>query len=289
MSLVEPVFRPPSEADSFLLQVTVGCSSDRCDFCGMYKMKTFRAKDPAEIFSDIDRYAARASGTRRVFLMDGDALVLSNSKLVPILEKLARAFPKLSRISSYANGTNLTRKTDAEMKELSARKLTLIYLGLESGSQAVLDQHRKDSSVREMVDGVRRAEMAGIKSSVMVLLGLGGKQHSEEHVLGTIEALNIMQPRYLSFLSLMVVPGTPLADRVTHGTFEELDARGLLRECYEIVRGLELKHTVFRSDHASNYLPLEGVFPRDKKALLAVLKSALDGQTPLRPDLFRGL
>jgi radical SAM superfamily enzyme YgiQ (UPF0313 family) len=289
MSLVEPVFRPPSEADSFLLQVTVGCSSDDCTFCGMYKMKSFRAKDPAEVFTDIDQYARRFPQTRRVFLMDGDALVLSNAKLIPLLDKLNEAFPRLARISSYANGSNVTKKTDAELAALSVRKLNLIYMGLETGSQAVLDRCGKASSVREMIEAVRRSEAAGIKSSVMVLLGLGGREHSKEHVRGTIEALNAMQPRYLSFLSLMIVPGTPLAQDLKKGMFKELDARELLQECYEIMGGLELRHTVFRSNHASNYLPLEGTFPKDKSALLETLKSALAGNARLRPDFSRGL
>jgi len=289
MSLVEPVFRPPSEADSFLLRVTVGCSSDDCAFCGMYKMKSFRVKDPAEVFTDIDQYARRFPAARRVFLMDGDALVLSNAKLIPVLDKLGQAFPRLTRVSSYANGFNITKKTDAELEALAARKLDLIYMGLETGSQEVLDRCGKVSSVCEMIEAVRRAEGAGIRSSVMVLLGLGGRECSDEHIRGTIEALNAMQPRYLSFLSLMIVPGTPLAGELKRGTFKELDARGLLQECYEIVAGLELRRTVFRSNHASNYLPLEGVFPKDKPALLETLRAALAGKTGLRPDLFRGL
>jgi radical SAM superfamily enzyme YgiQ (UPF0313 family) len=289
MAILEPVFRPPAEADSFLLQVTVGCSSDRCAFCGMYKMKSFRVKDPAEVFADIDLYARRCPATRRVFLMDGDALVLPNQKLIPVLDKLAAAFPRLSRISSYANGSNITRKTGPELAELYARKLSLIYMGLETGSQAVLDLCQKDSSVAEMVEAVRRAEAAGIRSSVMVLLGLGGKKYSAEHIRGTIEALNAMQPRALSFLSLMLVPGTPLAESLKRGAFEELDAKGLLRECDEILSGLELKRTVFRSDHASNYLALEGTFPKDKPALLKALKAALGGEITLRPGFTRGL
>ncbi|MBI4711254.1 MAG: radical SAM protein [Candidatus Omnitrophica bacterium] len=289
MAIIEPVIRPPSEAGSFLLQVTLGCSADHCTFCGAYKTKPFRIKDPEEVFLDIERYARRYPGTRRVFLMDGDALVLSNSKLVPILEKLAKSFPKLSRISAYANGSNITRKSDAELAELSAHKLSLIYMGLESGSQSVLDRCQKTSIAEEMIQAVRRAEQAGIRSSVIVLLGLGGKQYSQEHVRGTIEALNRMQPRYLSFLSLMVIPGTPLAKEVQRGDFEELDQTELLREAYEMIRGLELTHTVFRSNHASNYLALEGMFPKDKPALLKALKAALDGKVLLRPDFTRGL
>jgi radical SAM superfamily enzyme YgiQ (UPF0313 family) len=289
MPIVEPVIRPPAEADSFLLQVTLGCSADHCSFCGAYKMKPFRVKDAEEIFSDIDRYARRYPGTRRVFLMDGDALVLGNSKLVPVLEKLAQAFPRLSRVSAYANGSNITQKSDAELAELSKRKLSLIYMGLESGSQLVLDRCRKTSSSEAMIEAVQRAERAGIRSSVIVLLGLGGKKYSAEHVRDTIEALNRMQPRYLSFLSLMVIPGTPLADEVQRGGFEELDPRELLIEAYEMIRGLTLERTVFRSDHASNYLALEGTFPKDKSALLKVLKAALGGKIGLRPDFARGL
>ena len=289
MAILEPVIRPPAEAGSFILQVTLGCSADHCSFCGAYKIKPFRIKDPGEVFSDIDRYARRDPGTRRVFLMDGDALVLSNSKLVPVLEKLERVFPRLSRVSAYANVSNITRKSDRELAELYAHKLSLVYMGLESGSQLVLDRCGKTSSAEEMIEAVQRAERAGIRSSVIVLLGLGGKKYSAEHVRGTIEALNRMQPRYLSFLSLMVIPGTPLAGEVRRGDFTELESMELLKEAYEMIRGLELKRTVFRSDHASNYLALEGTFPKDKPALLKALKAAIDGEITLRPDFARGL
>ncbi len=289
MPVIEPVIRPPAEAESFLLQVTLGCSADHCSFCGAYKVKPFRVKESREIFGDIDRYARRYPGTRRVFLMDGDALVLSPNKLVPILEKLEQAFPMLSRVSSYANGSNFKRIRDQELAELYRHKLSLIYMGLESGSQLVLDRCGKTSSVLEMIEAVRRAEEARIRSSVIVLLGLGGKRHSAEHVQGTVEALNRMQPRYLSFLSLMVIPGTPLAEEARRGEFAELNSMELLRESYDIVQGLELKRTVFRSDHASNYLPLEGTFPKAKPALLKALKAALDGKLWLRPESARGL
>ncbi|MCX5714786.1 MAG: radical SAM protein [Candidatus Omnitrophica bacterium] len=289
MSIVEPVIRPPAEADSFLLQVTLGCSKDSCSFCGAYKSKTFRVKDQKEITADINWYAHRHQDTRRVFLMDGDALVLANSKLVPILEELDAAFPRLTRISSYANGCNITRKNDHELVELYKHKLILIYLGLESGSQGVLDRCGKSSSVEEMIEAVNKTSKANIKSSVIVLLGLGGKKYSEEHVKGTIAALNRMQPRYLSFLSLMVIPGTPLAEEARRGEFEELNSTELLKESYEVIKGLDLKKTVFRSDHASNYLALEGAFPKDKMTLLNILESAIGGKIMLKPENLRGL
>ncbi len=289
MPIVEPVIRPPSEAGSFLLQVTLGCSADSCGFCGAYKTKPFCLKNQKEIITDINWYARRYPNTRRVFLMDGDALVLSNSKLLPILEELNNAFPRLTRISSYANGYNITRKNDNGLLELYRHKLSLIYMGLESGSQEVLDMHKKSSTVEEMIQAVNKATNANIKSSIIVLLGLGGKKYSKEHVISTIEALNRMQPRYLSFLSLMVIPGTPLAEDIRRGYFEELNPDELLKESYDIIQGLELKKTVFRSNHASNYLSLEGAFPKDKSALLNDLKSAINGDIMLKPESLRGL
>ena len=289
MATIEPIIRPPAEAESFLLQVTLGCSVDSCSFCGAYKSKTFRVKDRKEITADINWYARRCQDARRVFLMDGDALVLANCKLVPILEELNEAFPRLTRISSYANGCNITRKNDQELTELYKHKLSLIYMGLESGSQGVLDACGKSSSVEEMIEAVNKAAKAKIKSSVIILLGLGGKKYSREHVEGTIAALNRMQPRYLSFLSLMVIPGTPLAQAVRCGKFKELDPVELLKESYEIIKGLELKKTVFRSNHASNYLALEGTFPKDKMALLNILESAIGGEIRLKPENLRGL
>lgn len=289
MAIVEPVIRPPSEADSFLLQVTIGCSSDSCNFCGVYKNKVFCIKDQKEIIADITDHARWHKDTRRVFIMDGDALVMSNSKLVPILESIGRAFPKLSRISSYANGSNIIQKSDQELKELYDHKLSLIYMGLESGCQDVLDRCGKSSSVEDMIQAVHKAADAKIKSSVIVLLGLGSKKYSKEHVEGTIEALNRMQPRYLSFLSLMLIPGTPLENEILKGEFEELNALELLKESYDIIQGLELEKTIFRSNHASNYVNIEGAFPKDKTKMLTMLKSALDGKVRLKPEMFRGL
>jgi radical SAM superfamily enzyme YgiQ (UPF0313 family) len=289
MPILEPAIRPPAEADSFLLQVTLGCSQDHCSFCGAYKKKPFRVKDSSEVSSDIEQYAARNKDTRRVFLMDGDALVLPNHKLLGLLDELRRAFPRLSRVSSYASGCNITRKTDEELKALRARQLSLVYMGLESGSQEVLDRCGKSSRVDEMVEAVRRAAEAGIKSSVIVLLGLGGRKYSREHVQATVQALNRMQPRYLSFLSLMVIPGTPLAKEVARGDFQELSPQELLKESCQIIEGLELNKTVFRCDHASNYLPLEGVFPKDKDRLIALLRAGINGEMFLRPGFLRGL
>ena len=251
--------------------------------------KSFAIKNMDEIATDIDEGAARSPATRRVFLLEGDALVLDNTKLLPILRKLNEGFPKLARVSSYANGYNITQRMDDELAELKNNKMNLVYLGLESGSQEVLTRCNKRATADEMVEAVTRAGTAGIKSSVMVLLGLGGKERSGIHVKETITALNKMQPRYLSFLSVMLIPGTPLFADCQEELFGELDPTELLVEARDIIKGLTLKKTIFRSDHASNYLSLEGRFPQDKDKLLSILGQAIKGDINLRPEFSRGL
>lgn len=289
MPLIEPIIRPPAEAESLLLQVTCGCSANSCTFCGAYMDKPFRILPLDVIRQDIREAAAAWPAARRVFLLDGDALVLGNNKLLPVLDELQAAFPRLSRVASYANGDTITTRCDDELQALAARKLTLVYIGLESGSQALLDARRKRATVAQMVEAVQRAAAAGIRSSVIVLLGLGGQEHSAEHVRETITALNAMQPHYLSFLSLMLIPGTPLAEEAARGTFRELEAMEMLREARDILAELELMRTVFRCDHASNFLSLAGRLPTDKTTLLAQLDEALRGKRRLRPWFMRGL
>lgn len=289
MPIIAPAIRPPAEADSFLLQVTTGCSARGCTFCGAYADKPFRVKPEEEIFADIAAAAPFRERVRRIFLMDGDALVLDNARLLPVLNRLRESFPHLTRIASYANDFNILNRTDGELAALHAAGLRLVYIGLESGSQAILDGCRKRSTVDGMVEAVRRAAAHGIKTSVIVLLGLGGREKSTEHAAATAAALNLMQPRYLSFLSLMLIPGTPLHAAAEAGTFTELSPAELLAEAGAIIQDLNLEMTVFRSDHASNYLPLEGRFPADKERLLAAINAALAGQTRLRPEFLRGL
>ena len=289
MAIIEPVIRPPAEANSFLLQLTTGCSENTCTFCGAYKDKPFRIKDNEEVYSDIKEFAACYPDVRRVFLMDGDVLVLKNNKLLPVLQNLNGEFLKLSRISSYANGINISLKTDGDLKELYESKLRLIYMGLESGSKHVLAMCKKKSTVDEMIEAVSRCQAVGIKSSVIVLLGLGGRKYSDTHVKETIVALNRMQPRYLSFLSVMLIPGTELFRQAQAGDFQELNSMELLKETYDIINGLELTKTVFRTNHASNYLSLEGRLGNDKADLLNKIKLALNGESHLRPDFLRGL
>lgn len=289
MPLEGQIIRPPAEADSFLLQITTGCSSNSCAFCGAYTGKPFRIKNIDEIHEDIRRAGKLYPDTRRVFLLDGDALVLNNKKLVPVLEKINGAFPKLTRISSYANGYNITVRSESEMAELYEHKLKVVYMGLESGDQDILDYCKKRSAVNEMIEAVNKCREFNIKTSVILLLGLGGKKYSKQHVVNSITAINKMRPNYLSFLSLMIIPGTLLYNERQKGAFIELSPSELLKETHDIIEGLELNNTIFHSNHASNYLPLSGRFPKDKPVLLDILRSAIKGKVSLKPEFMRGL
>jgi radical SAM superfamily enzyme YgiQ (UPF0313 family) len=283
------VIRPPSEADSLILQITLGCSHDKCTFCGTYRDKTFRKRPIEEVFEDIDSVGPYAGEVTRVFLADGDAMVLSQNHLIKILDRLNAAFPKLQRVGIYANARDLLKKTPEELEELHKRKLGIAYIGLESGSDEILRRVKKGATAQEQIDAVRRAQDAGIKMSVIALLGLGGRELSEEHAKKTAWALNGMQPRFASFLTLMLVPGTELAAQHKRGEFELLTPLEFLKELRMIVQDLELEKTIFRTNHASNFLALGGTFPKDKERILAELDRGIEGEVPLRPEFFRGL
>ncbi len=289
MPVVHPVIRPPGEADSFLLQVTTGCSCNSCSFCGAYRNKKFSYKPLPEIMEDIRQWSLLMPDTSKVFLMDGDAMVLKSGKLAEILDELGRVFPKLRRVSAYANDFNILQKTEDELRALSAGKLRLIYMGLESGSQEILDSCGKKSTVEGMISAVRKAETCGIKSSVIALLGLGGREGSRIHAEQTAVVLNRMQPAQLSLLSLMLVPGTELHKKAEEGSFSLPDAAGLLAEMYQIIENLDLKKTIFHSNHASNYLPLSGRLPQDKDRFLEAIGYAMRKPGILREEWMRGL
>jgi radical SAM superfamily enzyme YgiQ (UPF0313 family) len=283
------VIRPPSEADSLILQITLGCSHNKCTFCGTYMDKTFRKRPIEEVFEDIESVEAYAPEITRVFLADGDAMLLSMDHLVKILDRLNESFPNLQRVGIYANARDVLKKSDEDLKELCWRKLGIGYIGLESGSDEILRRVRKGATAQQQIDAVRKAQKAGIKMSVIALLGLGGRDLSEEHAKKTAWALNEMQPRFASFLTLMLVPGTELAAQYKRGEFELLEPLEFLRELRMIVEDLALDKTVFRTNHASNFLALGGTFPKDKDRILAELDRGISGRIPLRPEFFRGL
>lgn len=289
MRYVGPVYRPPSEADSLLLQVTLGCSHNACTYCAMYRGKTFQARPLADVLADVEEARRLAPDTRRVFLMDGDAMTLSTARLVPVLEALNAAFPALQRVGSYVNAVSVLRKPDAELARLRDLKLTIGYLGLETGDPATAARIVKGATVDEEVEAVRRAQAAGIKMSVMVLLGIGGRARWREHAEATADALTRMDPRYVSCLCVTPVPGTPFFDEVARGDVELPSPDETLDELRVLVDRMRLTGAVFRSNHASNYLPLGGRLPADRARLLAVIDAARRGDVPLVPEEFRGL
>ena len=291
MRYLGTVIRPPSEAESYILQVTYGCSHNKCTFCPTYLDKSFRIRSLNEVMEDMEMAKNLMPQTRRIFLADGNALVLNNQKLMPILNALNSAFPELQRIGIYANAGDILRKTDLELKELSAKKLLIIYIGLESGSNKVLQRMKKGATAEEMIEAVKKAQNAGFKVSVIGLLGLGGTDLWEEHAIATGKAVSAMSPLYFSLLTLMVVPGTELHRQWEEGKFILPEPLDMLREVKIVIENIDVSSgCIFRTNHASNYLPLAGRLPNDKEKLLKIIDQALaEGESSLRPEALRGL
>ncbi|WP_173768339.1 radical SAM protein [Nitrogeniibacter mangrovi] len=290
---VEPVYRPPSEARSLILPVTDGCSWNRCTFCEMYTapQKAFRARDEDEVMGAIrDTGARHGAAVQRVFLADGDALVLPTRRLLAILEAIHTHLPGVRRISSYCLPRNLRKKPQAELDALAAAGLTLVYVGAESGDDTVLARVSKGETFDTTRAALDKLGTAGISRSVMILNGLGGRTLSEAHADHSARLMNLTQPEYLSTL----VVSFPLGEarlRAGFPDWQPLDQAGLFREMEHFLDGLELKRTVFRSDHASNWLVLKGTLGADKARLLAQVRAAIaaPGAANLRPDWARGL
>jgi len=286
------IIRPPSEADSLILQVAVGCSHNQCTFCPAFKAKQFRIKPLEYVLQDID--SARAEygpGVRRVFLCDGDPLILPAAHLRAILERLHAAFPRLQRVGIYGNAKSILKRTPEELVQLRSLKLGIVYLGLESGDPETLAAVRKGATPEDMIRAARRVRDAGIKLNVTVLLGLGGVHRSLEHARATIAVLNQMQPNHVAALTLMVVPDTPLHQDMRRGRFELPGTFELLEELRAMIAGSELKNCLFFSNHASNYFPVQARLPHDKQALLDQLDHVLARRdtSMLRPESLRGL
>jgi radical SAM superfamily enzyme YgiQ (UPF0313 family) len=292
--LEPPVFRPPSEANSLILQATLGCSHNACTFCGSYRTKEFRVKPFSQFQDEVQHLAQKYRiQPRRIFLADGDAFVLSTSQLLDILNLLTQEFPGVERISIYASGTNVQRKTDEGLAKLRTAGLEMIYIGLESGDDTILQKVNKGISNDDHIKASRRLIQAGFILSPIIILGLGGKTLSHQHANHTAETINAINPPYLAALTLMLVPGTELHNQTKKGKFEPLTPLEILQELRELIDGLtNLSNCVFRTNHASNYLPLRGVLSRDRKAFLQTIDSVLadpNAESRLRPDYIRRL
>ncbi len=283
------VIRPPSEAYSYILQTTYGCSHNACTFCATYKGVRYQHRPLDEIFEDISMASKAIPRTRRVFLADGDALERSTADLEAILGRLESAFPRLERVGIYANARNLLDKSTGDLVKLKEAGLGIFYLGLESGDDEVLAKVKKGATSDEMVEAVLKGREVGMAASVIILLGLGGEEGSKRHAECSARVISMMQPEYISALTLMVIPGTPLHKRMLDGDFVLIDSLGMLKELRVLVDGIDVHASVFRSNHASNYLPLRGVLSRDREGILAAIDGALASPEMLRPEHMRGL
>ena len=281
--------RPPSEAYSILLQVTVGCSHNKCTFCGTYTGKRFRIKDDNMILGDIlfaSKYMKRQD---RVFLMDGDALIIPQKRLMWILDRIKEHLPWVRRVGAYANAKSIKMKTSEQLKELKKNGLGILYLGVETGDEELLKKIRKGSSPQHLINMGRKAREAGMKLSATVLLGIAGRERSLEHAKATGELLSGMDPNYVGALTVMLLPGTPLHEEFQNGTFEVPTEKELLLELREMIAHTDLSRGLFFSNHASNYLPIKARLPKGKQVALDQIDSALKGDIGLRPEWMRAL
>jgi len=285
------IYRPPSEAYSLLLQVTIGCSHNKCRFCSMFKAKNFRVRGMDEIFRDIDECRA-AYNVDRVFLCDGDALCLATDKLLLILEYIGKKFPECERVNVYGSPKDVLRKTHAELEMLRDAGMEMIYIGAESGSDKVLADVCKGATRAEIIEAARRIENAGIKASVTFISGLAGRDGWQEHAVETGTMISEMRPSYAALLTLMVEEGAPLTEDVKSGRFKLLTPEEVVAETALLIENVNLPEDaecVFRSNHASNYLSLRGNLPADKEKMLAKLRAAMRDTGMLKDERFRAL
>jgi len=283
------IIRPPSEANSILIQVTLGCSHNKCTFCGTFRGKRFNIKKDEVIFEDIEFARTHCRRQNRVFLCDGDALILPQKRLVPILERIRDRLPWVERVGVYANTKSIRMKTDGELAQLQGLGVKIAYMGLESGDDQVLKEIRKGATAEKMIAMGRRVKAAGIKLSVTVLLGLAGGQRSLIHARETGRVLSLMDPDYVGALSLMLVPGSELHTAHENGEFKLIGADAMLRELGAMIASTQLSDGLFHANHASNYLPIRAHLPRDREKTLELISQALKGKVALKPEYMRAL
>jgi len=281
--------RPPSEANSILLQATVGCSHNKCSFCGTYKDKRFRIKDDDIILSDILFASRYMRGIKRLFIMDGDALIIPYRRLTWIFDMIKEHLPWVTRVGVYANTKGIKMKSPEELVHLKEMGLGIIYMGIETGDDQTLTAIRKGADSQRILDMGKKVKEAGIQLSVTVLLGIAGKERSLIHAKATGKLLSAIDPDYIGALTLMIMPGTTLADDLSTGKFELPDNAGLLMELREMIASTALSKGLFFSNHASNYLPVKIRYPEGKEQALHLIDMALDGKVSLRPEWMRAL
>lgn len=283
------LIRPPSEADSIILQVTVGCTHNKCTFCGTYRGELFRVKEQPIIEADLDFAARYCRRQNRVFLADGDVLSLPQKQLVALFTRIREKLPWIKRIALYANAKNGLRKSLADLAELKALGLNRVYLGLESGHDPTLAAIHKGVTAAEQVRFGRLVREAGLFLSVTVLLGIAGRENSQAHARDTGRAISAMQPSQVGVLTLMLLPDTPLYEQTVRGEFTLPDRQELLNELYHLVANIEVEKLQLQTNHASNYLPISCRLPQDKEPVLESIRQALRGEIYLKPEHLRAL
>ncbi|MCP4093484.1 MAG: radical SAM protein [Planctomycetes bacterium] len=285
------VFRPPSEANSLILQATLGCSWNRCTFCAMYREKSFRVRKIADLQKEIEWYASNFSPPRKVFLADGDAHMAKASFLAELLDLINATWPDVKRVTCYASPQSLAVRSVEEMEMLRSKKLTQYYLGIESGNDQVLVDIDKGVDGEEMIRVANKAHAAGVKLSTMILLGMGQRALSREHAVDSARVVNAIQPKFVSTLVVTPVEGTPLWNTQERGEFETLSPIELAAELREFLAHTELKSSIFRSNHASNYLSVAGTLPKDKDTMVRALDQVLNDPANARfkPEWLRAL
>ena len=283
------IFRPPSEAYSLLLQVTVGCTHNKCTFCSMYKDKQFHIRKLEDILEDLAWARRHYARVERIFLCDGDALALSVNKLMPILDYIRENFPECERVTAYARAEDALRKTDEELKQLYEAGLTMAYVGAESGSEKVLEDIHKGETRQQLIDGVKKIEASGMKASVTFISGLAGKAGWEEHAIKSGKMISEMSPSYVALLTLIVDPSVPMAKDIESGKMELLSAEEVMKETLLMLENTEVtRKCVFRSNHASNYLSLKGNLPDDKEKMMEQIREAMSNHM-FKDEMFRAL
>ena len=283
------VYRPPSEAYSLIIQATVGCSNNTCRFCRMYKAKQFYIRPVEDVLEDLRRARACYGRVGRIFIADGDALIMPVPNWLKILDYIRQNFPETERVTCYATPRSVLLKTPEQLAILKGAGLQMVYMGLESGSDRVLKLMEKGNTAAEIIEASQKLHAAGIKISVTAINGLGGLDLLQEHAIETGRVFSAMKPQYIGLLTLMIEPPAPVCQMVDSGELKLLTPEEILGETCLILQNCDCEGAVFRSNHASNYLPLAGTLNRDRDKLISMIDRALDGKTNLRPEYFRAL
>ena len=285
------IYRPPSEAYSLLVQATVGCTHNTCTFCSMFKDKKFHIRKLQDVIEDLDWARKTYRRVGRIFLCDGDALALSNNRLMPILEHINRTFPECERVTIYGRATDVLKKTDEEMRQLFEAGITMVYLGAESGSEKVLKDICKGESRQEIIDGVKKIESCGMQASVTFISGLAGKEGWKEHAIETGKMISEMGASYVALLTLILEsPDLPMAKDIREGRMTLLSPEEVMAETMLMLENVDLtKKCVFRSNHASNYVSLRGNLPDDKEKMMDLLRKAMNNHDMFKDERFRAL